>query len=293
MAWLPRRFLVASVMALAMPLLGVHAQAADKIPVVVSFSILGDLVRVLGAERVAVTALVGPDQDAHVFEPKPSDARGLLGAKLFVVNGLGFEPWADKLAQSAGYRGTVVVASTGVRARPADPHAWQDPGNVVLYVRTIAAALSRVDPGGAATYQANATAYEKQLQVLDAWAAQQFASIPIAQRKVVTSHDAFAYFAARYNIQFLAAQGINTHAEPSARQVAQLIQQIQREKIRAVFVENMRHSQLIAQISKDTGASMGASLYADALSAPDKPGATYLQMVRHNVTQLAAGMQRN
>ena len=290
---LRRRILVARAMALALPLLGAHAHAADKIPVVVSFSILGDLVRVLGGERVTVTALVGTDQDAHVFEPKPSDARGLLGAKLFVVNGLGFEPWADMLAASAGYQGTVVVASAGVRARPADPHAWQDPSNVVLYVRNIAAALSRLDPGGAATYHTNTAAYEKELQALDAWVAQQFARIPPAQRKVVTSHDAFAYFAARYNIQFLAAQGINTHAEPSAKQVAQLIQQIQREKIKAVFVENMGHRQLIAQIGKDTGATVGASLYSDALSAPDKPGATYLQMVRHNVTQLAMGMQRN
>lgn len=294
-ASLPRRYLVLRAMALVLTLAlpGTQARAADKIPVTASFSILGDLVRVVGGARVAVTTLVGPDQDVHMFEPKPSDARGLLGARLFVVNGLGFEPWADKLAASAGYRGAVVVASTGVRALPADPHAWQDPGNVVLYVCTIAAALSRVDPAGAGVYQANATAYEKKLQALDAWAVQQFARIPPAQRKVVTSHDAFAYFAARYNIQFLAAQGINTHAEPSARQVAQLIRQIQREKIRAVFVENMGHPKLIAQISKDTGATVGASLYADALSAPGQPGATYLQMMRHNVTQLVAGMQRN
>ena len=269
------------------------AHAAEKIAVVASFSILGDLVQVVGGHRVAVTTLVGADQDAHVFEPKPSDAKRLLGARLFVVNGLGFEPWASKLAQSTGYRGTVVVASTGVRARPADPHAWQDPLNVVLYVRNIAAALSRLDPDGAAVYQANAAAYEQELYALDAWIGQQFLRIPPAQRKVVTSHDAFAHFAARYKVQFLAARGINTHAEPSARQVAQLLQQIKREKIRAVFVENMGHTRLMEQISKDTGASVGGSLYADALSAPDEPGATYLQMVRHNVTQLAMGMRRN
>ena len=269
------------------------AHANDKIPVTATFSILGDLVRVVGGDRVAVTTWVGPDEDAHVFEPKPTHAKNLLGSRLLVTNGLGFEPWANKLAKSAGYKGTTVVASQGIKTLPSDPHAWQNPNNVVIYVRNIAAGLTKADADGAATYQANADAYIKELQTLDTWAKAQFATIPAPKRKVITSHDAFGYFAAQYGITFLAPQGINTEAEPSAKQVAQLIKQIQREKIRAVFVENMSNPKLIAQLSKDAGATVGAALYADALSAADKPGSTYLQMMRHNVTQLVVGMQLN
>ncbi|MEO8119135.1 MAG: metal ABC transporter substrate-binding protein [Rhodoferax sp.] len=302
-----RRLLLASSLALASLLSGT-ATAADKIPVTASFSILGDLARVVGGERVTVTTLVGPDPDAHSFEPKPTDAKTLLNTRLLLTNGLGFEPWANKLAKSAGYKGESVVASKGVKTRhmaeakgqaghgqheEADPHAWQNPDNVVIYVRNIAAGLSKVDPSGAAIYQGNAEAYVKELQTLDAWAQAQFAALPVSKRKVITSHDAFGYFAAHYQIKFLAPQGVNTEAEPSAKQVAQLIKQIQREKIRAVFVENMSNPKLIEQLSKDAGATVGASLYADALSTADKPGATYLQMMRHNVTQLAAGMKLN
>ncbi|BDT71519.1 manganese-binding lipoprotein MntA [Comamonadaceae bacterium OS-4] len=308
LAALPRRFLLASVTAFA--LLGSQAHAAEKLPVTASFSILGDLVRVVGGDRVAVTTLVGANEDAHVFEAKPSDAKTLLASKLVVLNGLGFEPWAGKLLKSSGYQGETVTAAKGVKARAmqedkghgahaghaheeTDPHAWQNPNNVALYVRNIAAALGKVDAAGAATYQANAEAYVKELQALDAWAQAQIATIPANKRKVITSHDAFGYFAAQYGVKFLAPQGVNTETEPSAKQVALLIQQIQREKIRAVFVENMSNPQLIAQLSKDAGATLGASLYADALSTADQPGATYLQMMRHNVTQLVAGMKRN
>ncbi len=298
-ASLPRRFLLASATALA--LLGGQAQAADKLPVTASFSILGDLVRVVGGDRVAVTTLVGPDQDAHAFEPKPGDVKTILASKLVVSNGLGFEPWAHKLAQSAGYQGPVLLASKGIKTRTmqedghteTDPHAWQNPENVVVYARNIAAALGKADAAGSSTYQANAEAYVKELHMLDAWAKEQFAAIPPAKRKVITSHDAFGYFAAHYGVTFLAPQGVSTEAEPSAKQVAQLIRQIKREKIRAVFVENMGNPQLIAQLSKDAGATLGASLYADALSAADQPGATYLQMMRHNVRELVAGMAKN
>jgi zinc/manganese transport system substrate-binding protein len=291
--------------ACALSLLGAQADAADKIPVTASFSILGDLVRAVGGERVAVTTLVGPNEDAHVFEPKPTDVKTILASKLVVTNGLGFEPWAGKLTQAAGYRGETMVASKDVKTRPlsaakkhdghgnTDPHAWQNPINVVLYVRNIAAGLTKVDPGGGPFYQVNAEEYVKELIALDTWAKEQFAAIPADKRKVITSHDAFGYFAAQYSLQFLAPQGVNTSAEPSARQVGQLIAQIKREKIRAVFLENMNSPKLLAQLSKDAGTAPGASLYVDALSTPGQSGASYLQMMRHNITQLVAGMKQN
>ena len=286
-------------------LLSGAAQAADKlppVPVVASFSILGDLVRVVGAGRVHVITLVGPDEDAHVFEPKPADARAIVQSRLLVTNGLGFEPWAQKLAKSAGYKGELVVVSKGVKAlamtvgkgsAETDPHAWQDPNNVVLYVRNIFAALSKADPAGGDVYRANTEAYVKELQTLDAWAREQFAAIPLSRRKVITSHDAFGYLAAHYQIKFLAPQGVSTDAEPSAKEVAQLIKQIQREKIKAVFVENMSNPKLLAQLSRDAGVQVGAALYSDALSSAGQPGATYLEMMRHNVAQLVAGMKLN
>ncbi|SFU89204.1 zinc/manganese transport system substrate-binding protein [Polaromonas sp. YR568] len=290
--------------ALALCTAAATGHAADKLPVVASFSILGDLVRVVGGERVAVTTLVGPDEDAHVFEPKPLDAKNILQTQLLVTNGLGFEPWAQKLVKSAGYKGRSVVASQGVKPRtlPAekghnhaetDPHAWQDPTNVVIYVRNIAAALSQLDPAGAASYQANSEAYIKELQTLDSWAKEQFAAIPAGKRKVITSHDAFGYFGAHYQVGFLAPQGISTEAEPSAKQVAQLIKQIQREKIKAVFVENMSNPKLLAQLSKDAGVTVGPELYVDALSKAGGPADSYLKLMRHNVTQLVAGMKQN
>jgi zinc/manganese transport system substrate-binding protein len=290
-----------------------NSWAADKLAVTASFSILGDLVRVVGGERVSVTNLVGPNEDAHGFEAKPSDAKLLLQSRLLVSNGLGFDPWAQVLARSVDYKGMALLASKGLKplteaAKPAvkghghnhahshgeaDPHAWQNPNNVVLYVRNIAAALSQLDPASASTYQANADAYVKELQALDVWAKAQFNAIPAAQRKVITSHDAFGYLAAHYKITFLSPQGISTEAQPSAKDVAQLITQIQREKIRAVFLENMSNQRLLTQLSLDAGTTAGGKLYADALSSPDQPGASYLLMMRHNVNQLVAGMRLN
>ena len=279
--------------------------ASPALPVTASFSILADLVRAVGGSRVAVTTLVGADQDAHVFEPKPADAKAIQQSKLLVINGLGFEPWAQKLAKAANYQGETLVASTGVqpltaaaeKGKPhdhtdeADPHAWQNPLNVIRYVNNIAAALSKLDPAGASTYRSNAQAYATELQILDNWTQSQIAPLPADQRKVITSHDAFGYFAARYSIQFIAAQGRSTDSEPSAKHVAQLIKQMRREKIKIVFVENMSNPKLLEQLSKDADARVGARLYTDALSRADMPGASYLQMMRHNVTQLVAGMQ--
>ena len=305
-----RKLLAASIAGAA--LLSGASFAAEPVPVVASFSILGDLVRVVGGERVSVITLVGPDEDAHVFEPKPTDAKTLVQSRLLIVNGLGFEPWAQKLAKSAGYKGETVVASRGVKPLvmaeedahgekghkdkghhhdEADPHAWQNPHNVVLYTRNIAAALAKVDPAGATAYQTNANAYVKELQALDTWAKAQFAAIPADKRKAITSHDAFGYLAAQYQIKFLAPQGVSTDAEPSAREVAQLIRQIQRERIKTVFVENMSNPKLLAQLGKDAGVTVGPALFVDALSAAGGPADSYLKLMRHNVTQLAAGMR--
>jgi zinc/manganese transport system substrate-binding protein len=268
---------------LASGLLPGISPAAEPLPVVASFSILGDLVQVVGGERVKVTTLVGPDADAHAFEPKPAHAKAILQSRLFVINGLNFEPWAQKLARSANYKGQTLVASQGIKVRrlPLDN------------VKNIAKSLASLDPAGASSYQKNSETYIKELEALDQFTKDQLAPLSVKQRQVITSHDAFGYFAARYQIIFLAPQGINADVEPSAKEVAQLIRQIKRDKIKAVFVENMSNPKLLAQITQDTGVALGPKLYVDALSGPNEPGSTYLKMMHHNVTQLVAGMQRN
>ena len=292
--------LIKPAVAMAVFAMATASLAADKIPVLASFSILGDLVRVVGSDRVAVTTLVGPDEDAHVFEPKASDAKNLLQTKLMVTNGLGFEPWAQKLVKSSGYKGPVAVASQGIQTRSmpgknagTDPHAWQDPTHVLIYVRNIAAALGKLDPAGASIYQANSEAYAKELQALDADAKAQIAAIPQPKRKIITSHDAFGYFGAHYGIAFYAPQGMSTEAEPSAKGVAQLIRQIKKEQIKAVFVENMSSPKLLVQLSQDAGVTAGATPYVDALSKATGPADSYLKLMRHNITQIVAGMKQN
>jgi zinc/manganese transport system substrate-binding protein len=275
--------------------------AADKLAVVASFSILGNVVSQVGGDRVHVSTLVGPDADAHVFQPSPNDAKAVARANLIVVNGLGFEGWIDRLIRNANYKGQIVVASQGVKARhlpgddkdKTDPHAWQDPTNVAIYVRNITDGLSRLDPAGATIYHANATRYLQALMEVDVWAAKQFAQIPPKKRIVITSHDAFGYFGAHYDIRFLAPQGISTESEASAMDVARLVRQIKLGRIRAVYMENMTNPALIEQLARETGVTLGAPLYADALSLPQGKAPTYLEMMRYNVTQLMIGLRQN
>jgi zinc/manganese transport system substrate-binding protein len=280
------------------------ASAADKLPVTTSFSILGDLVSVVGGDRVAVSTLVGPDEDAHVFEPSPTDVKKVARSRLVVANGLGFDHWLGRLSGAAGYKGETLVASKGIKARQMpdedkpgkmqpDPHAWQDPTNVITYVRNIVSVLSRVDPEGTRYYQKNGEQYVLSVTALDAWAKQQFMQIPAAKRKVITSHDGFGYFGARYGIDFLAPQGISTESEASAKDVAKLIRQIRRDRIKAVYVENMSNPKLLQQLSHEAGVIVGGKLYADALSGPHGAAPTYLRMMRYNVEQLMLGLQQN
>lgn len=285
------------------------AQATNKIPVTASFSILGDLCKVVGADRVEVTTLVGPNEDAHVFTPKATHAKSLAKTKLLVINGMHFEPWATKLAQATQFKGMTVVASKGVKPlriqeaphahnkhahgdhEDIDPHAWQNPLNVVLYVQNIAQALTQVDPEGAKVYLANSQAYITELKALDDWAKAQFSAIAPSARRVVTSHDAFGYLAQQYQIQFMAPQGVNTDAEPSAKQLAQLQSQMKKYQIKVIYLENMGNQKITTQLSKDLGLRLGQALYSDALTSTDQAGATYLKMMRHNITELASGMK--
>lgn len=280
------------------------ALQAAPLEVVTSFSILGDFIRQVGGERVQVHALVGEDGDTHAFQPRPSDARRIGGAGLVVANGLGFDDWLLRLARSSGYQGKVVIASAGVTTiamaenddahdhghTAIDPHAWQDVRNAQRYVANIADALTAADPAGAASYRANAERYRAELDALDAELRALVATVPAAQRKVVSSHDAFGYFARAYGLRFLAPVGVSNNAEPTARGVARLIRQLRTDRIPAVFLENVADPRLIERIRAESGARVGGTLYSDALSAAGGPASSYAMMMRHNTRTLVEAL---
>ena len=312
-----RRLLLSLLPALAVPGL---LRAQDPLRVVASFSILGDMVREVAGDRIALRTVAGPNVDAHTFQPRPSDAEALRGAALAVRNGLGFDGWFDRMVRSANWRGRMVTATEGLtplrmaahshghshghggsqpqggqqqgqpRTVP-DPHAWQDLRLGIRYVQAIAAALGAADAAHAAAYAAAAEAYIGRLRELDAWVRAQVATVPEARRVVVTSHDAFGYFGAAYGIRFLAPQGVSTEAEPSAAEVGRLIRQIRSERITAVFMENMGNPATLQRLAQEAGVRVGGRLYADALSAADGPAASYEAMFRHNVALLVPAMR--
>jgi zinc/manganese transport system substrate-binding protein len=284
--------------ALAGTLLTLPALASGEVQVVTSITILADMIRHVGGEHVTVTELVGPNGDAHAFEPGPGDAKAVGEADLVVVNGLDFESFMGRLMAASGFNGPVVTASQGVTPRKmeeesrtvTDPHAWQDLTNGKLYVQNIERALAAADPAHAADYAANASAYLDEIASLDGWVRSEIAKVPQPQRKVVTSHDAFSYFGNAYGVQFVAAEGMSEDAEPSAAGLKQLVDQVRHERIKVLFFENALSPRFVEQIARETGAKVGGTLYTDALSEPGGSADSYLGMFRYNVPLLRDAM---
>lgn len=302
--------------------------AAQPLQVVASFSILADIATQVGGPDVAVRSLVGPDGDAHEYEPTPADARKLAAAQVLVVNGLDFEAWLPRLQKAAGFAGRTVVASKGIEPRrlddaheeheehgdhddrhhdhdhghhgehghhhhhgDLDPHAWQDLANGVIYARNIARAFAEADPAHAQAYRQRADAYVARIEALDQRVRQLFEAIEPARRKVVSSHDAFGYFGQAYGVRFIALAGVSTDAEPSAADMARIIEQVRRESVPAVFIENIANPRLAQQLARETQARLGGTLYSDALAQPGEPAGTYLGMFEWNAQQLAAALR--
>jgi len=278
----------------ALLLIASPLQAAERLNVVASFSILGDFVRNVGGDRVSVTTLVGVDSDVHVYTPAPSDAKRIADAKFVVVNGLGLEGWLPRLVQSSGSKATIVTASAGIAplklGSAADPHAWQSVPNAKVYVTDIANALAAADPDDAEFFRAQAKAYLEKLETLDREVREAVAKIPPERRKVISTHDAFGYFAAEYGIRFIAPLGVSTETEPSARDIAAIIGQIKAERIPAVFLENISDDRLIRRIAAETGAKVGGTLISDGLTGEKGPAPTYIDMVRHNIKALTSAL---
>jgi zinc/manganese transport system substrate-binding protein len=287
-----------SIWLIALALLAVAgpARAGDRLNVVASFSILGDLVRNVGGSSVNVTTLVGPDGDAHVYVPTPADAKRIADAKLVFVNGLGLEGWLPRLVQSAGGKAVTITATAGIAplklGPDADPHAWQSPLNAKIYVANIRDALVAADPADAAAFRSNAAEYLAKLDGLDREVREAVAQIPQSRRKVISTHRAFGYFAAAYGVEFVAPVGVSTESEASARDIAGIISQIRAAKIPAVFLENISDPRLIRRIAAETGARVGGTLYSDSLTGEKGDSPTYIDMVRHNIKALTSALSQ-
>lgn len=307
---LRRRAALGAMLAIALP----AKASSSRGPVVASFSIVADLVRQIGGDAVEVVSLVGPDADAHVFEPTPQAARRLQQARVLVANGLGFEAWLPRLKASVGFSGLEVVATRGVTPRlfkphahppprrgrhahhhgdGSDPHAWQNVRHAMTYAQNIADGLVAADPANAARYRARADDYVSRLNALDSGIRQTLAALAPDRRSVVTAHDAFGYYAEAYGLRIIPARGFSTAAEPSARDVAALIALIRRERISAVFLENIADPRLPEQLARETGAVVGGRLYSDALSPAGGPAATYIEMMEFNTAALFRSLARN
>jgi zinc/manganese transport system substrate-binding protein len=277
--------------------------AETPVRVVVSFSILEDIAHEVGGSDVAVTSLIGRDANEHVFEPRPDQVRLLTQAQLFIVNGLGLEGWLTRLTQSARYHGPVVITTKGVaplmtteageRTPTPDPHAWQDVRNGVVYAENIAYALSGADPAHAEVYRQRLQHYRARLEARDREVREILGAIPAEKRRVITTHDAFAYYGRAYGVTFTAPEGLSTDSEPSAKTIAALIRQIRREGIKALFLENISDRRLTEEIARETGAKLGPPLYSDTLSEPDGPAPSYIRMIEYNTTALREGMLKN
>jgi zinc/manganese transport system substrate-binding protein len=299
------------ILAVAAIMLGANpADAADRIKVVATFSVIGDMVANVAGDRIELVTLVGPAGDTELFKPSLADGKNVAEAKIVFMNDLNddFEPWLEPLLKQAKFSGAKIIVSRGAKTYSSteeraprsktgeeeiDQHAWLDPKNGIIYVRNIAAALAKSDPANAAEYRARANAYIKDLQVLDAWAKVEMAALPAAKRRVLASHDSLQYLAKAYGITLLSINGWTNNSEPSAAELARLTQQIRQEKIHALFLDSITDPRAMQQVANETGASIGGTLYGDALSKPGEEADTYLKMLRHDVTTLKAGMMKN
>ncbi len=277
------------------------AAAHNKIRVVASFSILADLVKNVGGDNIYTTTLVGPNANTHTYEPTPNDTQALRKAHIIFINGLHLEGFIDRLITASGTKALLVEVSANIplleiknkehsaqhqHHSSIDPHAWQTIPNVEIYIKNIATAFCKIDQQSCASYRRNSEAYSQKLKAAQEKLKSKIATIPKDKRVIITSHDAFSYFAQEYGFTILAPQSASTEAEATAADVAKLIKQIKTHKAAALFVENISNPRLIKQISKETGLKIGGTLYSDALSDENGPAATYLDMMEHNVNTI-------
>jgi len=297
-------------LAFALILLPGAASAGDKLRVVATFSVIGDMVSNIAGDHIDLVTIVSRDSDIETYEPNAADVPKIAGARILFMNGLNddFEPWLEPLMKQAKFAGTKVIVTRGVKTLSAedehpvgnrpkasmlDQHAWMDLRNGVIYVRNITDALARVDPANAEDYRSRAAAYTQQIKAADAWARAEMTAVPAAKRRVLASHDSLQYLANAYGITAVSVYGWTNKAEPSAAVMARLTDQIRREGVKALFLDSITDPRAMERISKETSAVIGGTLYGDALSPPGGEAPTYLDMIRHDISTMKAGMLLN
>jgi ABC-type Zn uptake system ZnuABC Zn-binding protein ZnuA len=295
---------VAAVVALAASGCGSSASSSSPgaIDVVVTTTQLGDIVRAIGGDAVDVHQILKPNTDPHDYEPRPKDIQETARAKLVVTSGDDLDRWMGEVLDNAGGSPTVLDAGagrpvtvpgedTGPEASRFDPHWWHDPVNVEYATTRIRDALAKADPGATAAIDRGAEAYLTKVKALDAGIAKCFAAVPAAERKLVTDHDAFNYFAKRYDIDVVGAviPSQTTQAQPSAGDLARLVAVIEREDVKAIFPESSINPKLAEAIARETGATADLTLYGDTLGPAGSPGATYLGMEAANADAMVRG----
>jgi ABC-type Zn uptake system ZnuABC Zn-binding protein ZnuA len=273
------------------------AQGAT-LDVVATTTEVADFAKVVGGDRVRVTSLIKPNVDAHDYEPSPADIDAIARADVVLKNGAGLEEWLDDTIGSSGYAGPVVDTSQGVALRQEaggepDPHIWQNPRNARLMVATVERALAQAEPAGAAQFQANLTAYTRELQTLDTEVARQLDSL--ANKKLVTNHDAFSYYIDRYGLEFVGSiiPSFDTSAELSGRDIRDLVAKIERTKVKAIFSETSLPPRTAETIAREAGVKVVEgedALYGDSLGPPGSDGDTYLKMIRHNTATIVGNL---
>ncbi len=272
-----------------------------RLQVATSFSILEDLVRNVGEDRVQVHSFVPRNGDSHSFEPGTQDVRTLSQAKVVFINGLGLEAWFEKLISIAASKTSVITLSDGLKPRQSleggqritDPHMWWDLTRTQAYVTRIAKALETADPTGKTIYASNAKKYNAELIKLDAWAKLEIAKIPVSKRKLVTNHDALGYFAARYGFVIIGEviPSLGTEQAPSAKDLAALSRTMKREGVKAIFTENIINPKLAQTLADETGAKVAPPLYTDSLGLPGTSGDTFNKAFRYNVNTIVNALK--
>lgn len=280
----------------------------ETLRVVATTNIVGDVVHQVGGDAIELVQLLPPGTDPHSYQARPDDLRALNQAHVVFINGLHLEEAMSPVLESLDSGAPVIAVNIGVTPlelqeehaddaaddhhhEGADPHTWMDVRNVEQWVTNIAAVLTALDPAHATAYAANATAYTAELAALHEEIATTLASVPAAQRKLVTDHDNLGYLAHAYGLTIVGAviPSLSTMAAPSAQELAALQQQITQEGVKAILVGNTVNPNVAQQLARDTGAVI-TTIYTDSLSDADGPAATYLEMMRYNLAQIVAAL---
>jgi zinc/manganese transport system substrate-binding protein len=278
------------------------SESSKPLRVVATYSILGDWVRRIGGENIELTVLVGPEGDAHTYEPTPQDSVALAKADVVFENGLGFEVWLDRLYEASESKGKRIVVTDSIKPRQVvisesqtetDPHVWHLPANAILMANSIASAFETADPSRSSQYRSREQSYVKELNELDAWITKQINSIPNDRRKLVTTHDTFGYLADKYGLEVLSVLGSvsSDSSDPSAGQIAEIINRIRASKVPAIFAENILNPKLTNQVAQEAGVKIVPTLYTDALGPKGSPGEDYLSMMRFNITTMVEALR--